>query len=238
MAGLSDADQGRLPVPRFHSRRADRPRSGPVLRPGAAGTALGHPGVAVVLLQESPDGPGTVPRARSVHPADQAQEHPALVDGRRTNHPPRHRVLREGVSVSQYVVTAVGLAAIVWVLWYFLFSKGSQPLAPTVAGVQEGRVLVKGGYTPDTIVVRAGEPVRLQVYRSDTADCSERVVFEDFGIDAALPAFQTTPVEFTPGEAGAFRLPLAMTILTALPLLAPTPPPQPPPTSPPHLPSS
>jgi plastocyanin domain-containing protein len=43
------------------------------------------------------------------------------------------------VSVSQYVVTAVGLTAIVGVLWYFLFSKGSQALAPTVAGVQEVR---------------------------------------------------------------------------------------------------
>src|SRR2546427_3398269 len=134
MAGLSDADQGRLPVPRFHPRRADRTRSGPVLRPGAAGTPVGDPGVAVVLLQEPPDGPGTVPRARSVHPADQAQEHAALVDGRRTNHPPRYRVLREGVSVSQYVVTAVGLAAIVWVLWYFLLSKGSATEAPTAGG--------------------------------------------------------------------------------------------------------
>ncbi len=125
------------------------------------------------------------------------------------------------MSVSQYVVTAVGLAAIVWVLWYFLFSKGSQALAPTVAGVQEVRVLVKGGYTPDTIVVRAGEPVRLQFYRDETADCSERVVFEDFGIDAALPAFQTTPVEFTPGEAGEFRFRCGMNMLKGLLVVEP-----------------
>ncbi len=125
------------------------------------------------------------------------------------------------MSVSQYVVTAVGLAAIVWVLWYFLFSKGSQALAPTVAGVQEVRVLVKGGYTPDTIVVRAGEPVRLQFYRDETADCSERVVFEDFGIDAALPAFQTTPVEFTPEEAGEFRFRCGMNMLKGLLVVEP-----------------
>src|SRR2546422_8139247 len=136
MARLSDADQGRFPVPRLDPRRADRPRPGPVLRPGVAGAALGDPGVAVVLLQEPADGPGAVSGARFVHPAHQAQEHAALVDGRGANHPPRHRVLREGVSVSQYVVPAVGLAAIVWVLWYFLFSKGSQALAPTVAGVR------------------------------------------------------------------------------------------------------
>jgi len=125
------------------------------------------------------------------------------------------------VSVSQYVVTAVGLAAIVWVLWYFLFSKGSQASAPTVAGVQEVRVLVKGGYTPDTIVVRAGEPVRLQFYRDETADCSERVVFEDFGIDVALPAFQTTPVEFTPEEAGEFRFRCGMNMLKGVLVVEP-----------------
>jgi len=119
------------------------------------------------------------------------------------------------VSVSQYVVTAVGLAAIVWVLWYFLLSEGS------ATGVPEVRVVVKGGYTPDTVVVRAGEPVRLQFYRDETADCSERVVFEDFGIDAALPAFQTTPVEFTPEEAGEFRFRCGMNMLKGLLVVEP-----------------
>jgi len=115
------------------------------------------------------------------------------------------------VSVSQYVVTAVGLAAIVWVLWYFLLSEGSATGVPTVAGVQEVRV----------VVVRAGEPVRLQFYRDETADCSERVVFEDFGIDAALPAFQTTPVEFTPEEAGEFRFRCGMNMLKGLLVVEP-----------------
>jgi len=125
------------------------------------------------------------------------------------------------VSVAQYVVTAVGLAAIVWVLWYFLLSKGSATVALAVAGVQEVRVVVKGGYTPDTIVVRAGEPVRLQFYRDETADCSERVVFEDFGIDAALPAFRTTSVEFTPEQAGEFGFRCGMNMLKGLLVVEP-----------------
>ena len=125
------------------------------------------------------------------------------------------------MSVSQYVVTAVGIAAIVWVLWYFLLSKGSATQAPTVAGVQEVRVVVKGGYTPDTIVVRAGRPVRLQFYRDETADCSDRVVFEDFGIDAALPAFQTTAVEFTPDQAGEFPFRCGMNMLKGLLVVEP-----------------
>ena len=128
------------------------------------------------------------------------------------------------MSLAQYVVTAAGFAAIVWVLWYFLWSRGGGPAATatTVDGVQEVHITVKGGYTPDTIVVRAGQPVRLQFYRDETADCSERVVFEDFGIDTALPAFQTTAVEFTPEEAGEFRFRCGMNMLKGLLVVEPT----------------
>ena len=127
------------------------------------------------------------------------------------------------MSVAQYVVTAAGLAAIIWVLWYFLWSRGPRPAAAagTVDGVQEVRVTVKGGYTPDTIVVRAGQPVRLQFYRDETADCSERIVFEDFGIDTALPAFQTTAVEFTPQDAGEYRFRCGMNMLKGLLVVEP-----------------
>ncbi len=125
------------------------------------------------------------------------------------------------MSTAQYAVTAVGVAAIVWVLWYFLYSSGPAIAAGGGGGVQEVRITVKGGYTPDTIVVRAGTPVRLQFYRDETADCSERVVFEDFGIDAALPAFQTTAVEFTPEEAGEFRFRCGMNMLKGLLVVEP-----------------
>jgi plastocyanin domain-containing protein len=126
------------------------------------------------------------------------------------------------VSVAQSVVTVAGLGAIVWVLWYFLFSRSSAPMATLGSGgIQDVRIMVKGGYTPDTIVVQAGQPVRLQFYRDETADCSERVVFEDFGIDTALPAFETTTVEFTPPEAGEFRFRCGMNMLKGLLVVEP-----------------
>jgi plastocyanin domain-containing protein len=88
--------------------------------------------------------------------------------------------------------------------------------------VQEVRVTVKGGYTPDTIVVQAGKPVRLQFYRDETADCSERVVFEDFGIDTDLPAFQTTAIEFTPDQPGEFAFRCGMNMLKGLLVVEPS----------------
>ena len=117
------------------------------------------------------------------------------------------------MTAAQLAVTALGLAAIGWVLWYFLFSRGPGTAARVTRGVQEIAIMVKGGYTPDTILVQAGKPVRLLFYRDETADCSERVVFEQFGIDQALPAFQTTSVEFTPSEAGEFPFRCGMSML-------------------------
>jgi plastocyanin domain-containing protein len=125
------------------------------------------------------------------------------------------------MTTAQIVVTALGAAAIVWELWYFLYARGKAVTATGVAGVQEVRVTVKGGYSPDTIVVQAGQPVRLQFYRDETADCSERLVFEHFGIDTQLPAFQTTTVEFTPEQPGEFSFRCGMNMLKGLLVVEP-----------------
>jgi len=126
------------------------------------------------------------------------------------------------VTSPQIIVTAAGAVAIVWVLWYFLVSRGTATLARAGAqGLQEVRVIVKGGYTPDTIVVQAGKPVRLQFYRDETADCSERVVFERFGIDQQLPAFQTTAIEFTPEQPGEYPFRCGMNMLKGLLVVEP-----------------
>jgi plastocyanin domain-containing protein len=122
---------------------------------------------------------------------------------------------------AQWAVTALGAAAIVWELWYFLLARGSRVPATAAHGVQEVHVTVKGGYTPDTIVVQAGKPVRLQFYRDETVDCSERVVFENFGIDQELPSFQSTAVEFTPNEAGEYPFRCGMSMLKGLLVVEP-----------------
>lgn len=115
----------------------------------------------------------------------------------------------------------LGLAAIAWVLWYFLWSRGPATPARGRGGVQDIAVTVKGGYLPDTILVQAGQPVRLRFYRDETADCSERVVFEQFGIDRRLPAFETTVIEFTPMEPGEFPFRCGMSMLKGLLVVEP-----------------
>jgi plastocyanin domain-containing protein len=125
------------------------------------------------------------------------------------------------VTAAQIVVTIVGVAAIAWVLWFFLWSRGHGWVAGAAGGIQEVQVMVKGGYSPDTIIVQAGTPVRLQFYRDETADCSERVVFDAFGINQELPAFATTTIEFTPERPGEYPFRCGMSMLKGVLVVEP-----------------
>src|SRR5688500_17140629 len=94
MDGLSHADQGEFSLSGFDTRGAHRPRPRVVLGLRATGGHEGDSGMAIVLLQE-PDGrTRATAGARSVHSADEAQEHAATSHGRGADHPPRPGVLR------------------------------------------------------------------------------------------------------------------------------------------------
>jgi plastocyanin domain-containing protein len=101
----------------------------------------------------------------------------------------------------QIIVTVGGVAAAVGVAWFFWFKRSSGVRATTVSdGYQEVMILVKGGYTPDTIRVTTGRPVRLLFRREETASCSEQVVLADYGKSAPLPTGMVVPIEFMPGD--------------------------------------
>jgi len=112
------------------------------------------------------------------------------------------------------VVTAGGIILIFLVNWYFFFSRRKATSAELKKkGIQEVKVVVKGGYDPDVIVVKKGIPVRLDFYRDETADCSDTIVFGDFNIRKPLPAFKTTSVEFTPEKEGEYVFTCGMGML-------------------------
>jgi plastocyanin domain-containing protein len=67
------------------------------------------------------------------------------------------------------------------------------------------RIRVRGGYHPDTVHAPAGETLRLTFRREETAACSERVVFPDFGKSAMLPPYQDVTIELAPARAGAYE---------------------------------
>ena len=110
------------------------------------------------------------------------------------------------VTWDSVIVNVVGLVLIAFIVWFFWLVKArGVKAALTSAGYQEQLVLVKGGYTPDVIVVERGKPVRLNFVRQESASCSEMVLLPAFNKSAKLPEGVTVPVEFLPTEPGEYE---------------------------------
>lgn len=112
------------------------------------------------------------------------------------------------------LVTAAGVVAIGGIAWFFWGPRKQGYRVPiATSGFQEAMILVKGGYSPDTLVVRAGKPVRLNFRREESSTCSEMVVFADFGKSAHLPEGRLVSVEFLPKEPGSYEFTCQMGML-------------------------
>lgn len=106
-----------------------------------------------------------------------------------------------------------GILLIGFVIWYFFAPRKGTTVDVGHSGVQEISIMVKGGYSPDVVIVKPGIPVRLNFYRDETAACSEQVVFSDFGIVRDLPAFQHTTIEFTAEKPGEYTFTCGMNMM-------------------------
>ena len=114
----------------------------------------------------------------------------------------------------QIAVTFGGIALSVWIAWFFWFApKGQTRVSAGTGGVQEVAITVKGGYTPDIIVVKAGQLLRMRFTRQESSTCSEMVLFPDFKQSAKLPEGQEVTIEFTPDKPGEYGFQCQMGML-------------------------
>jgi len=110
------------------------------------------------------------------------------------------------MTLDRWIVTFTGLGLVVFIVWFFWLkrSRGFHATG-TGSGHQEAMIFVKGGYTPDTIIVQRGRPVRLSFRREETASCSDKVVFSHFQKSADLPTGETVAVELLPKDVGEYE---------------------------------
>jgi plastocyanin domain-containing protein len=112
------------------------------------------------------------------------------------------------------LVTVFGFALIAFIIWFFWMKKDKGSRASTSqSGHQEALILVKGGYTPDVVLVKKDQPVRLNFLREETASCSEMVLFPEFDKSARLPMGEVVPVEFLPRNVGEYEFTCQMGML-------------------------
>lgn len=130
------------------------------------------------------------------------------------------------MSATDWIVVLAGVAAIVWVNWYFFIAEqsavtvagtvsvaGTAPLASNAQATPEVRIIVRGGYSPAAVRVAAGRPVRLVFDRQDTSSCSEEIVIPDFGIRRFLPTGKPVAIEVTPPKPGRYEFQCGMGML-------------------------
>ncbi len=117
------------------------------------------------------------------------------------------------MTTMQIIVTNGGIGFMIWIAWYFWFSTRVAVKATVAGKRQEVMITVKGGYTPDIIVVKAGLPVRLNFNRQETSACSEMVVFPDFNKSAYLPTDQIVSLDILPEKPGEYEFSCQMGML-------------------------
>ena len=118
------------------------------------------------------------------------------------------------MSIDQVIVTLAGFFLICMIIKFFwMKGKNTGSAIALKNGVQEQLIIVKGGYTPDTIIVKRDLPVRLTFRREENSSCSEMVLLPDFEKSLKLPEGEDVSVEFVPKQVGEFEFACQMGML-------------------------
>lgn len=102
------------------------------------------------------------------------------------------------MSPDEIMVLAVGVGAIIFVIWFFFMKKERRVEAES----GRVRIVVEGGYSPDTIVVEKDRETVLSFIRKDPNSCLEEVVIPDLGQRAYLPLNKEVDLKIRPKRSG------------------------------------
>lgn len=116
------------------------------------------------------------------------------------------------MSVSAFLSTALILVLVVGAP-LALFAARRRRAATGAVPDQIRRIRIHGNFEPSEVHIRAGAPARLIFRREETAACSERVVFPDYGISVMLPPFEDIVVDLPAREAGEHEFTCQMQVL-------------------------
>lgn len=118
-------------------------------------------------------------------------------------------VLMNGSDIAVLIGAAVLLIALGW----FFFAPRKAIHATSEGKNQSIEIIVKGGYSPDTIQATVGVPLHITFDRQESGSCTEKVLIPAFRISADLPANRRTVVTFTPDTPGTYEFACGMNMV-------------------------
>lgn len=115
------------------------------------------------------------------------------------------------MNISQLLVLIVDLLAIAFILWWFLGKHTEAVGQSTVVNdVQNATIVVDGGYSPATVVLKKGVPAEVNFEMHDSTACLSHVVFEQLGVNKDLTKQKVTSIKIPTDKKETFNFACGM----------------------------
>lgn len=111
------------------------------------------------------------------------------------------------------ITIVLGAALLTVLVAWLLLAPRKAARAQINDGLQTVHITVKGGYSPSSVEVVSGIPVRLELDRQEDGECSSHIVFSELGIDKSLPAFAHSTLDLGVLKAGEYPFACGMNML-------------------------
>lgn len=114
----------------------------------------------------------------------------------------------EILRIAAIVIALLLIAFIVW--WFFGKHTESAGKSTIVNDEQTATIVVNGGYSPSTVILKKGVPAQVNFDMRDSTACLSHVVFEQLGVNEDLTKQKITTVNIPTDKAGTYNFACGM----------------------------
>ena len=104
--------------------------------------------------------------------------------------------------IAAIVIALILIAFIIW--WFFGKHTESAGKSTIVNDEQTATIVVNGGYSPSTVILKKGIPAQVNFDMHDSTACLSHVVFEQLGVNKDLTKQQITTINIPTDKAQTF----------------------------------
>ena len=114
----------------------------------------------------------------------------------------------EILRIAAIVIALILIAFIVW--WFFGKHTESAGKSTIVNDEQTATIVVNGGYSPSTVILKKGIPAQVNFDMHDSTACLSHVVFEQLGVNEDLTKQKITTINIPKDKAQTFNFACGM----------------------------